>query len=153
MSNVKAGADVDEFGEPLNDVEKVLNKIGIALRTNDGEWRDFYEVLDEIASRWDEFSGTQQSQITTALGGTRQREDVLVLLENWNNVGKYAQTGANSAGTAMEKYGIILESVEAKQAQLTAKVQELYASILNSGLIAGVVDVGKAFMDTMSLGD
>ena len=69
MSNVKAGADVDEYGEALNDVEKVLNKVGIALRTNDGEWRDFYNVLDEIASRWDDFSGTQQSQITTALGG------------------------------------------------------------------------------------
>ena len=82
MSNVKAGADVDEYGEALNDVEKVLNKVGIALRTNDGEWRDFYNVLDEIASRWDDFSGTQQSQITTALGG-KQKPSAVTYSNVW----------------------------------------------------------------------
>lgn len=153
MSNVKAGANVDEFGESLNDVETVLGKVGIALRTNDGEWRDFFDVLDEIANRWNDFNATQQSQITTALGGTRQRENILVMLENWDKVQQYAQTGSNSAGTAMEKYGIILESVEAKQAQLTAKVEEFYSNILNGGAIAGLLDIGKAFMDVMNAGD
>ena len=75
------------------------------------------------------------------------------MLENWDKVQQYAKTGANSAGTAMEKYGIILESVEAKQAQLTAKVQEFYSSVLNGGLIAGLLDIGKGFMDIINLGD
>ena len=68
MSNVKAGVE-DFDGESLNDVEKVLNRVGIALRDNQGNWLDFYDVLDDIASRWDEFSDIQKSQITTALGG------------------------------------------------------------------------------------
>lgn len=68
MSNVKAGLD-DFEGEALNDVEKTLNRVGIALRDNQGNWYDFYDVLDEVASRWDSFSDIQQSQITTALGG------------------------------------------------------------------------------------
>jgi len=73
MSNVKAGVEIDpESGEALNDVEKVLNRVGIALRDNQGNWYDFYNVLDEIASRWDEFSDIQQSQITTALGGKQK---------------------------------------------------------------------------------
>lgn len=71
MSNVKA--ELDNFeGEALNDVEKVLNRVGIALRDNQGNWYDFYDVLDEVASRWDEFSDVQQSQITTALGGKQK---------------------------------------------------------------------------------
>lgn len=68
MSNVKAGLD-DFEGEALNDVEKTLNRVGIALRDNQGNWYDFYDVLDEVASKWDSFSDVQQSQITTALGG------------------------------------------------------------------------------------
>ena len=152
MSNVKAGLDNFE-GEALNDVEKTLNRVGIALRDNQGNWYDFYDVLDEVASKWDSFSDTQQSQITTALGGTRQRENILVALENWELVRKYAETGANSAGTANEKYGIIVEGVAAKQEQLNAKIQEFYMNILNSGLIAGLLDVGKAFMSIVNWGD
>ena len=147
------GKEIDEAGESLNDVEKSLNKVGIALRTSDNEWRDFFEVLNDVATKWDELSSLEQSQVTTALGGTRQREQVAVLMQNWQNVQKYAQTGAEASGTAMEKYGIILESVEAKQAQLTAKVQEFYSSILNSGLITGLLDVGKILMDIINLGD
>ena len=152
MSNVKAGLD-DFEGEALNDVEKTLNRVGIALRDNQGNWYDFYDVLDEVASKWDSFSDVQQSQITTALGGTRQRENILVALENWDKVKQYASTGADSAGTAMEKYDIVLESVSAKQEQLNAKVQEFYNNISNSGLIAGILEVGKGFMDVMNWGD
>lgn len=68
MSNVKAGLDNFE-GEALNDVEKTLNRVGIALRDNQGNWYDFYDVLDEVASKWDTFNDVQKSQITTALGG------------------------------------------------------------------------------------
>jgi hypothetical protein len=154
MSNVKAGVEIDpESGEALNDVEKVLNRVGIALKDNQGNWYDFYDVLDEIASRWDNFSQIQQSQITTALGGTRQRENVLVMLENWDKVKQYAETGASSAGTAMEKYGIVLESVESKQAQLTAKTQEFYSNVLSDSVLTGLLDIGNGLMDIVNIGD
>ena len=53
----------------------------------------------------------------------------------------------------MEKYDIVLESVSAKQEQLNAKVQEFYNNIFNSGLISGLLEVGKGFMDVMNWGD
>lgn len=52
----------------------------------------------------------------------------------------------------MEKYDIVLESVSAKQEQLNAKVQEFYSNISNSGLISGLLEVGKGFMDIMNFG-
>lgn len=69
MSNVAAGKDTDDEGETLNDVEKTLNKMGIALRSEKGEWRSFEDVLDEVAGKWKDFDDTKQSQIATAIAG------------------------------------------------------------------------------------
>ena len=75
------------------------------------------------------------------------------MLENWEKVKQYAQTGANSAGTAMEKYDIVLESISAKQEQLTAKTQELWSNLFPDELIINLLELGKVFMDILNWGD
>lgn len=80
-TNVKAGKFVasvedqqssdyneDEY-ESLNDIETVLDAIGIKIRENAKEFRDFEDVLEEIASKWGEFDQTTQNAIGTALFG------------------------------------------------------------------------------------
>jgi TP901 family phage tail tape measure protein len=70
MQNIKIGKFVDEeFGESLNDVEKTLGALGIAIRTSEQDWRSMEDVLDEVGSRWKEFTEIEQSAIATALGG------------------------------------------------------------------------------------
>lgn len=58
----------DEY-ESLNDVETVLDAIGIKIRKNAKEFRDFEDVLEEIASKWDSFDQTTQNAIGTAMFG------------------------------------------------------------------------------------
>lgn len=67
---VKAGAfskmGVDNIGEDLeniNDIEKVLRRLGISIRTNKMEFRALDEVLDEVADRWVELSSVEQNAI------------------------------------------------------------------------------------------
>jgi TP901 family phage tail tape measure protein len=59
--NVKSGkysktytgdTEIDGSTTALNDVETVLNKIGITTRETVGEFRDMYDVLEEIATKW-----------------------------------------------------------------------------------------------------
>ena len=42
---------------------------GIALRDASGQFRDFGDVLDETASRWQSFSKVSQSAIAQAFAG------------------------------------------------------------------------------------
>ena len=114
MGNVAAGKDTDDMGEPLNDVEKTLNKMDIALRTSRGEWRNFETVLDEVAERWKDFNSTEQSQIATAIAGVRQQENFRALMNNWKEVERLTRVAANSTGSATERMGIYLDSIEAK---------------------------------------
>lgn len=129
MSNVSAGKDTDDDGEKLNDVEKALDKLGIKLRNSNKEWRNFEEVLDEVAGKWSEFAETERSQIATAIAGTRQQETFRALMNNYDMVGDLAKTAADSTGSATERMGVYLDSVEAKTKQLKATWEEFVMSL------------------------
>ena len=49
MTQVAAGKEIDDAGETLNDVEITLNRAGIALRSSKNDWRDMYDVLNDVA--------------------------------------------------------------------------------------------------------
>ena len=140
MNNVKAGKFVDdETGEALNDVEKILGELGIALRDTNGLFRDSGEVLDEVGRKWEDFDNVQQHAIATAFAGTRQQEKFIVLMENYETAMNYATVATESAGTAMEKYEVYAESVEGKMNSLKATFEELSTTILSSDwLITGI---------------
>ncbi len=69
--NVKAGAytkanlgeESSDTTEKLNDIEKVLNKIGISMRTTSLEFRDFDEVLEDVAAKWQDLDNVSQNAI------------------------------------------------------------------------------------------
>lgn len=141
MNNVKAGKFVDdETGEALNDVEKTLDKLGIDLRDTNGLFRDSNEVLDEVGRKWEDFDNVQQHAIATAFAGTRQQEKFIVLMENYETAMNYATVAAKSAGTATEKFSAYTEGIEGKMNSLKAVFEEFSMTILNSDLVAGVVD-------------
>lgn len=137
MSNVAAGKDTDDEGESLNDVEKVLNKLDIKLRDSVGEWRSFEDVLDEVATKWKDFSEVERSQIATAIAGTRQQETFRALMNNYEEVGRLAGVAADSAGSASKRMEIYLDSVEAKTNELKSTWEEF---ILNLGQSEGYKD-------------
>lgn len=130
--NVKAGkfvagageeADSEEF-EALNDIEKVVNKIGIKIRTTSAEFRNFDDVLADIAEKWITLSDVEQNAIGTAFAGTRQREYFNILMENYDQVDKFENIAENSEGSTAEKMDIYGDSVEASQNRKTAAIEE-----------------------------
>lgn len=71
MGNIKLARlkDYQNSGEDLSNVETVLRGEAIALREASGDFRDFDEVLDETASRWENFSEVSQRAIASAFAG------------------------------------------------------------------------------------
>ena len=149
--NVKAGTysgmnitgDQNETTESLNDIDKVLKKLGISLRSSNLEFRDFDDVLDDIAAKWETLDSVSKNAIATAMAGTRQRESFLVLMENYDKYKDFIEEAANSEGTAAEKYKAYEDSLEASQKKLTAAWEELASK-------TEVVDFFKKINDVMA---
>ena len=117
FSQVKAGSFAsmiadEEDVENINDIEKVLNALGISLRKGSMEMRDWSDVLSELNDKWVALSDVEKNAIATAFGGTRQRNSFLVLMNNYDRVQEATQKAADSAGTAEDKYQAYTDSVE-----------------------------------------
>lgn len=148
MGNIKAGNLEDpESGEILSDVESSLSSVGIKLRSANNQFRDFDDVLSEVAADWDNYSNVQQHAIAVAFAGTRQQEKFLVLMENYGDAMEYAGVSTKSAGTALDKYtNSYLPSVQAAQDSFTASFEQFSSTLLNSDTVTGVIRIGDGLM-------
>ena len=113
MGNIKLARlkDYENNGEDLSNVETVLRGVGISLRDSVNEFRDFDEVLDETASRWNSFSGVQQRAVAQAFSGTHHMNEFMILMQQWGNVEKYIAEADNASGQSLEKYEAYTDSL------------------------------------------
>lgn len=148
MNNIKAGKFVDDSGEALNDVEKVLNKIGITMRDNNDQFLDSETIIDSVADKWDTLNKNTQKAVSTALGGTHQANSVIAMLDNYDKVKMLTETAYNSEGTAEKKFqDNYLNSLEAKTNALKASLENLSTSLVSDNMYSGFLDGAKAMAD------
>lgn len=147
--NVKAGAytkmnlesSSDTDLENLNDIEKVLGKIGINIRSTNTEFRSFSEVLDELGDKWVTLDNVSKNAIATAMAGVRQREQFLVLMENLDRAKELEEVSQKSSGTAEKKYASYMETVESAQNRLSNAWSELAQRLEESGIVKLFTDI------------
>lgn len=148
MNNIKAGKFVDDNGEALNDVEKVLNKIGITMRDNNDQFLDSETIIDSVADKWDTLNKNTQKAVSTALGGTHQANSVIAMLDNYDKVKMLTETAYNSEGTAEKKFqDNYLNSLEAKTNALKASLENLSTSLVSDNMYSEFLDGAKAMAD------
>ena len=64
---------VDSEGEEmsLNKVDKALQSVGITIQDANHQFRDFDEVITELASKWQTIDTKTQRYIATVMAGNR----------------------------------------------------------------------------------
>lgn len=140
--NVKASVftqiGLDDGGETtdnINDIEKVLRTLGIRVRSSSSEMRSITDVLDELASKWDTLDTVTKNAVSTAFGGTRMRENFLVLMENYSKYQELTEESEKSTGTAEEKYNHYLDSLEASTKRISNAWEEFSMKIESSWIM------------------
>lgn len=150
-SNIKLG-NLDDEGKSINDTEKAMKRIGIQIRDGKDQFRQFDVVLKEFL---DKYKAGQLSQIdflagAQALAGTRQREVLLSLAMNMDDLKKHQDDLATSAGSAKKMFDEAYStSLEAKINDLKRAFEGFYEKILSSdalkGLVTGLTKVIEIF--------
>ena len=152
MSNIKAGnlelIDEDGTTQTLSDVETVFANIGVPLRDSANEFRNFGDVLDEVAAKWSNLSSVQQAAVSQSLGGVYQSNRVKLLFENYDKALQYEQIAESSSGTAMSKFeDAYLNSIEAKTKSLQASFESLSSNLISRDTINGILEATQALVE------
>lgn len=148
MNQIKAGKFVDsDTGESLNDTEKVLNKVGIAMRDTNNQFISSEKIMDEVGAKWSSFDSTTQRAVATAMAGTYQYNKLIALFNNYSKALDYTKTSAESAGTAIEKFNSSYkESLEAKTNSLQASFESMIMNSDMSKVYSDIVDATNALV-------
>lgn len=137
-------------GVGVAQVEEVLSKVGVKLKENETTFRNMSDVIKDLAMKWNTLNDVEQNAVSKAVSGTRNRENFLVLMNNFNMALKLQETQTNSSGLAMDRYGIYLESTEAKMNKLKATAEEFWMKTLDSDAINKFIGGLTEVIDTIN---
>ena len=151
-SNIKLG-NLDDEGKSINDVETALARVDIKLRDSAESFREFDDVLVEYADKYNKglVSQVDHLAVVNTLAGTRQKETLLALIENFDAVTKHQNDMVEATGSAKQKFDeVYSDSLKAKISDLQRNFEKLYESILKSGALGSSIDGFSGFINGIS---
>lgn len=147
--------ELDDLGEVMTEASyeelvQTLTDCGVALTDINGEYRSTYDIMSDIAAKWDALDSMRQAALATALSGTRQQAVFYSIIENFQEASGAMESMADSSGALGDAYDVYLNSARAHIDQFKASFQELSANIFGSDLIKWVVELGTGILDLLT---
>lgn len=130
--------DTSSTGKKLT---KIYNDLGIELKDENGQLRSHYDILGDLAGKWNTLSENQQKYIALTSAGARQQQNFVALMANWSQVAKATSTAYESMGSAQRENEKVMDSVAKKVEILKSQFQQL---VIGKG---GLQDFAKTILD------
>lgn len=123
-------------GTTLNKYSQALATAGINIMDAKGNLKDMDDILSEMGNKWDELNRAQQTALAQTVAGTRQYNQLMALMANWDTGDADSfvanlETATNSSGELDKQAGIYAESWEGARDRVTAAAEKIYQTLLN----------------------
>ena len=122
---------------------KALAKLDIPVLQDTGNLRSGFDVLSDLAGAWDDMTQAQKLNVAQSIGGTRQYNSLLVLMDNWDEALKGISNSTNSKGSAerrnleiMKTYSKQLQQTRAAATELKMELGKFILPVFKGGLTA-----------------
>ena len=141
--------NVEEAGEDTSNMAESTSKLraqvaaltnidgkgGFDIMQDEDTYKNLYDIMLGISKVWNDMTDIKQSALLELLAGKVRSNQVAALLNNMSRAEEILKTSENSAGTMEEVHARWLDSIAAKQAQLTASWENLSQTVVNSDMI------------------
>ncbi len=154
---------LEELGENADDIESVskmqtqiLNMTKGAVNIMDSadptKFRDYYDVMADIAEVMPKLDNTTQANLIETLFGKNRANQGQAILQAFQSgqIQKAYETALNSTGSAYEEQNRWLESAEAKLQQFTSQFQTFSTVVFDDQIFKGVIDSGTGLLTLLT---
>ena len=149
IQGLKLGETLDD-GVTLNKYSEALNAVGVQVLDLSGEMRDLDDILDDLAARWKLLSSAQQTALAQTVAGTRQYNQLVALMSNWDFMEENLEVARNAEGSLQRQADIYAESWEAAQKRVKAAWQEIYDQLLDDKFFISLTNGFGKVLDEIS---
>ena len=149
----KTDSELNDLGEAMttsaySELVGALTKYNVALQDSNGEYRDTYDIMQDIADAWDEMSSSEQAALAELAAGNRQQTVFFSIIQNFNKVASESLEQMGGASGEMQKsYDEWMNSMTAHIESFKAAFQGLSADLISSGLLTSLIDVGTKLIN------
>lgn len=142
LQGLKLGETLED-GVDLNKYSEALDKAGISIFEQNGELKAMDNILNDMAAKWGTMSNTQQVALAQTVAGVRQYNQLIALMENWDNGDEDSmmanlKTIENADGALQKQADIYADSWEAAQKRVQAAAEGIYQSLLDDDFFISI---------------
>lgn len=153
--------ELEELGEEVDDsvdsISKVQTQIlnlthgAVNIFDDSGEFRDYFDIMEEISTIHDKLSSTEQASLDEILFGKQRGNQGAALIQAFQSgqIQKALEATYNAEGSAIQEQERWMESLEAKVQQFKAAFQDLSNTTLDSDFLKGIVDTGTNAIEVL----
>jgi len=141
-----------EDGMDISRVETALRQVGIALRDDQGQFRDLEKVLTEIGMAWSTYTRNQQASIAVSLAGTRQQSRLIAIMQDFDRTLELVDVSQESAGATIAQQAQFMKSLQAATTKLQTAWQDFIRTIGETETIIGIVRFLTFLIDGLTEG-
>lgn len=149
----KTDSELNDLGEAMTesayeDLVGALTKYNVSLRDANGEYRDTYDIMKDIAAVWNEMTSSEQAALAELAAGNRQQTVFYSIIKNFDSVAAASMEAMDNAGGAMQDaYGEWMDSITAHIETFKAAFEGLANDLIQSDLLTGLIDIGTWFIN------
>lgn len=137
---------IDETSSTGQKLTDFYSKHGIAIKDQNGQLRNLYDVLKDTASIWDTLDENERKYFLNIQAGANQTRNLAALMENFGVAIDATATAMNSAGSAAEENGRVMESLQKKIDNLRAAWENFSTNTITKDFIGNIIDAGTQLL-------
>lgn len=113
----------------FNKVDTALASIGISIKDAAGQFRDFDDVIMELAEKWNTLDNNTQRYIATVMAGNRQQSRFIALVSNYDELSRAMSVANNAENASIVQVAKTMDSLESKANQVKNAFSQLYLDL------------------------